>query len=339
MAKTKLKYEILMGKEYTKEVFGRPVYRIRALRDFDHPSLSVKRGQLGGFVESEANLSHTGTCWIADDAIVSENAKVSGHALVRNKAIVEDYVQITGHASVSGFAVISNSVVIKDNATVDEHAAIDGNVVVFERARITGNTSVHDYATVAGNAYIKGNAVPTGHADVRGNAKVCDSASIHDRVTVQGLARVKGRARIYGKVLVRHNAIVTDDARINATAIIEDDALIGGAMVLTNNGPDYKITIGGEVNIRGSGRISGNATIRNWNHFMMFTNVGSENGILTIYREKVGKGYIRTATRGCFTGSTKDFLEASAKVHMRENKAIHEQYTALINIANSAVKL
>ena len=40
------------------------VYRIRALKDFG----DVKAGDLGGYVNSEENLSHEGNCWIYDDA-------------------------------------------------------------------------------------------------------------------------------------------------------------------------------------------------------------------------------------------------------------------------------
>ena len=42
------------------------LYRIRALRDFG----GVKEGDLGGYVQSESNLSHDGDCWIYDDAFI-----------------------------------------------------------------------------------------------------------------------------------------------------------------------------------------------------------------------------------------------------------------------------
>ena len=45
------KYEFT-GEE--KEVFGRTLYRIRAVRDF----ANVHSGDVGGWIESEKNLSH-----------------------------------------------------------------------------------------------------------------------------------------------------------------------------------------------------------------------------------------------------------------------------------------
>ena len=58
------KYEILMDKKNTIEFEGRTLYRIRALRDFN----DVKKGNIGGYIESESNLSQEGDCWVYDNA-------------------------------------------------------------------------------------------------------------------------------------------------------------------------------------------------------------------------------------------------------------------------------
>lgn len=44
----------------------RKLYRIEALKDFSN----VKKGDKGGFVESEENLSQNGDCWIYGNAKV-----------------------------------------------------------------------------------------------------------------------------------------------------------------------------------------------------------------------------------------------------------------------------
>ncbi len=75
------KYE-LTNENHTFE--GITIHRIRALRDFD----DVKAGQLGGFIESEDNLSHDGNCWVYDNAGVFCNAVVSDNAKIRNDAII-----------------------------------------------------------------------------------------------------------------------------------------------------------------------------------------------------------------------------------------------------------
>ena len=64
---TEIKYEL------TEETTN-GLHRIRALKDF----ANVKAGELGGWIESERNLSHEGNCWVSEDARVSGNAWVYG---------------------------------------------------------------------------------------------------------------------------------------------------------------------------------------------------------------------------------------------------------------------
>lgn len=68
----KKKYRLLVDETIT--VSGRTLYRIEALRDF----ADVKKGDKGGYIESEDNLSHEGKCWVFDNARVSDNAWVFG---------------------------------------------------------------------------------------------------------------------------------------------------------------------------------------------------------------------------------------------------------------------
>jgi hypothetical protein len=60
----------------TIEIEGVTLHRIRALRDI--PRYRVTKGDLGGFIESEYNLSHKGDCWVAEDAKIARKARVFG---------------------------------------------------------------------------------------------------------------------------------------------------------------------------------------------------------------------------------------------------------------------
>ena len=60
------------------------------------------------------------------------------------------------------------------------------------------------------------------------------------------------------------------------------------------------------------------------------SNVGSENGTLTVFNGKDGL----IVTRGCFTGSVDEFLAKSAEVH--DNKTKNE-YKLLIEVAKSRI--
>lgn len=78
------------------------LYRIKAVKDF----ANVKKGDLGGFVESEDNLSHEGDCWIFNDATVYGSAQVCGDAEVFDNAEVLDNASIYGNAKICGKLII-----------------------------------------------------------------------------------------------------------------------------------------------------------------------------------------------------------------------------------------
>ena len=102
--------------EFTDETItinGIILHRIKAVIDFDR--FGVKAGDLGGFIEVEANLSHDGDAWVSGDALVygnalvSENAKVSGDAWVYGNAKVSGNAKIkrsNDYACVNGFGSV-----------------------------------------------------------------------------------------------------------------------------------------------------------------------------------------------------------------------------------------
>ena len=106
-----------MNQKYEISEIAHPQYpwlhRIRALSDV-RPD--VPKGHLGGYVQCEENLSQKGACWIADDAVVCDNARVYGSAWIGNKS------------HISGQAVISGDAHVGGNAEVLENCALPGFV-------------------------------------------------------------------------------------------------------------------------------------------------------------------------------------------------------------------
>ncbi len=70
------KYELLTND--TIKIDGHTLYRIRALKDFN----SVKKGDLGGYIEKESNLSHDGNYWVGENARAFGNAQVFDYSMV-----------------------------------------------------------------------------------------------------------------------------------------------------------------------------------------------------------------------------------------------------------------
>ena len=97
------KYELT---DETKNLCGITLHRIRALRDI--PSVKVKSGDLGGWIEKESNLSQDGDAWVFGNAEVYGNAWVYGNAKVYCNAKVYGDAMVCGNAKVSGNAEVIN---------------------------------------------------------------------------------------------------------------------------------------------------------------------------------------------------------------------------------------
>ena len=139
------KYELT---EETVTVYGKTLYRIRAVRDFG----SVKTGEFGGYIEKEENLSHFGNAWISGDAWVYGNARVFGNAWVYGEVQVAGNAWVYGNAKVYGDARVSGDARVFDNAKVYGDARVSGDAWVY------GNAWVYGEVQVAGNAWVYGNA-------------------------------------------------------------------------------------------------------------------------------------------------------------------------------------
>ncbi len=135
-AEPQKKYELLQ--DDTVEHLGRTLYRIRALVSFG----AVVAGALGGYIESEKCLSHSGKAWVYGNALVCGNARVFGNALVSGDAQVSGDAWVCGNAQVSG------------DARVYGDALVSGNALVYGDARVSGNAEVSGNALVCGDASI-----------------------------------------------------------------------------------------------------------------------------------------------------------------------------------------
>ena len=69
----------------------------------------VSVGDVGGYVEDERNLEHTGDAWVYGDARVFGNAWVYGDARVSGNARVSGDAWVSGNARVSGDAWVSGN--------------------------------------------------------------------------------------------------------------------------------------------------------------------------------------------------------------------------------------
>ena len=123
------KYEFVEGDEVTTPS-GVTLKRIRALVTIADTAFmpAVNPGDLGGYIQSENNLSEICNAWVYGDARVSGDTRVS------------DDAQVSGDAQVYGDVLVS------------------GNAWVYGNARVAGNARVYGNARVCGNAWVRGDS-------------------------------------------------------------------------------------------------------------------------------------------------------------------------------------
>ena len=124
----------------------------------------------------------------------------------------------------------------------------------------------------------------------------------------------EGNAWVYGNAQVSGDAWVSGNAWVYGNARVSGDAWVSG-----------------DARVYGNAQVAGNAQVLNRHSVVWFSNVGTENGTLTVYCGKYGM----IATRGCFTGSVEEFLAKSAEVHDEKTK---REYELLIEVARSRLE-
>ena len=215
---TERKYKFIL--EDTKEcwdgVKSHVMYRIQ----------NLKTGELGGYIESEDNLSHEGSCWVGEQAQVAGNVRITGDAIVTGQAqvygnvTVQDGVRICDTAYVSAVnrgdyhpkISLYDRVLVAGHARVIDDVAMFGAVQVLDNARIEGGHGTHTWRVL-----LRDYAIVRDFAQVEQNSVVCNNAHLSDH------ARVKG------------SSIIAEFAKIKEQSIIIDSNVTGEALILAKS--------------------------------------------------------------------------------------------------------
>ena len=147
------KYEILIDKEHTINYYGRTLHRIRALKDFD----GVKKGDVGGFVQTEDNSSQYGNCWIYDDAICMDNARVCNSAKMYNRSCMYNNSKMFDNSRMCDYSKMYDNSIMLDNSIMYDNSRMFGNSTMYENSRMYDNSIMLDNSEMFGNSILKNN--------------------------------------------------------------------------------------------------------------------------------------------------------------------------------------
>ena len=123
-----------------KTVFGIEFKQIRAIIDFG----CIVAGEIGGWIESEDNLSQSGNAWVSGNARVSGDARVSGNAEVKESC---DYMVFGPAGRYNRFTTFFKC---KDKAIKVACGCFFGTIIEFrEKVKETHKGSKHERVYLA----------------------------------------------------------------------------------------------------------------------------------------------------------------------------------------------
>jgi carbonic anhydrase/acetyltransferase-like protein (isoleucine patch superfamily) len=131
------------------------VFRVQALKSFG----CVKKGDIGGMVSGEDNLSHEDVCWIFDEAAALGNAKVTEKAILCGNACVRDNTNICGESVISGGAVVKDFAWVNGNSHIEGGSVIAGYAYLMS-TRIAGDAFIGGYANLKDECVTSGQIAP-----------------------------------------------------------------------------------------------------------------------------------------------------------------------------------
>ena len=139
------KYEILMDKKNTIEWKGHTLHRIRALRDFG----DIKKGDIGGFVENENNLSHKGNCWIYDDAkamddsIMYDNSRIYDKSELHDDSVMYNYTRMYDYSELHNNSIMNDDSAMYDNSTMHDYSIMYDNSEMYNNSTLKNKTRLY----------------------------------------------------------------------------------------------------------------------------------------------------------------------------------------------------
>lgn len=178
------KYELT---NITKEYGGKTLYRIRALKNFG----DVKAGDLGGWVQSEDNLSQKGYCWIYDNAKCMDDArmydnsrmyddsKMYWNSIMYDDSRMRDKSEMRGNSKMYGYTIMRDNSIMYDNSTMYGNSRMYGNSVMYDDSKMFGNSTMYDNSRMYDNSVMYDNSKIYSYGMLRGESELHGTNKLH----------------------------------------------------------------------------------------------------------------------------------------------------------------
>jgi bacterial transferase hexapeptide repeat protein len=111
------------------------LHRIMALKAI--PLHNVRAHELGGWIQSEDNLTQAGQAWVADNSMVFDQARCMVNAITKQSAC------LYGNAIHRGASTLTGSAQQRGHSQTSGTSTIGGNTIIEGKAEIMGTWEDH----------------------------------------------------------------------------------------------------------------------------------------------------------------------------------------------------
>ena len=118
-----------LTEKYVVNELGTKLYQIKCTKTFEY----AKKGELGGYIEREVNLSQGGNAWVSGDVQVYGNARVSGDAWVSGNACLKSNADHCGFDCFGSSNRHTHAYLTSDNAVEITCGYFRGSIEEFEK--------------------------------------------------------------------------------------------------------------------------------------------------------------------------------------------------------------
>ena len=118
-----------LTEKYVVNELGTKLYQIKCTKTFEY----AKKGELGGYIEREVNLSQEGNAWVSGDARVFGGAQVSGDARVSGNACLKSDADHCGFDCLGSSNRHTHAYLTSDNTVEITCGCFRGSIEEFEK--------------------------------------------------------------------------------------------------------------------------------------------------------------------------------------------------------------
>ncbi len=195
-------------------------------------------GTDGGWVAATAKVDPTAT--IGTNALVSEQAIVSGHAQIIGCARVFGNAIVKDQAHVGGQTIIYGNAIIQNHARVSDTAQVGGNAIISDNAWVTACSCVSGDTLVGGSRILKGVAL-------HGKASIGDDGDKYDFCDGAGFVPAHQHKNQttphFPGGWVADTAVVAPDASIDTTSTVSGKSKIPSGISIFSSNIDCEINV------------------------------------------------------------------------------------------------